>query len=638
MILLRRQASFLYKKYVFGSGLAQKYNGFCSSNDDCGECMQCQNRHCVLVDSLLNACGDCEQDQDCLPFEDDDLCTGTLICVESECQVDPGTVVTCDSGQDTQCLVNTCTPNTGLCTMQGLADGTTCDDGNTCTQNDVCTIGVCSGVSMVCDTPGECEQNPGTCEDGTCVYPQFDQCINGDGCCPAGCYADTDDNCTALCGNGIHEEGEECDVSIAEGEPGACPLECQDDDLCTVDELLGSGCQRRCEFSLITDTVHGDNCCPVGADVSTDDDCPLFFAEGAPITVCSGVHHVPTVVAGTDRFAVGCMPDAGQNETPRRGILDGLGYPLANHSLLTSDGYYYTDIQLTYLDGRFQTVYQYNCSDSGSFNVGWKWGCIDFREYNTSGTEVTPSLVFGEIGHNGHPVLDWNGSSFGVAWVSYDDIYYRQIDSDRHLVGGDRTENVFVDYDPNQGDDRDGNRTKIVWDPDTASFAIFNILDGRLYITRVDSAGTQLLSLVHLGWAFSQTFSGQFSVAYYDGAYYVVYCDQTGQEWEYAVRLIKVLPDGTIENSVEVITGFFYRYPHLVEKDGELYIFTHDALGQGRADVYNHNLIALPGKSGVLGEGIPMQYPQATYDPSTGIWGVAYLSETGNVMLQRFTE
>src|SRR6185295_8191876 len=48
-------------------------------------------------------------------------------------------------------------------------------------------------------------------------------CANGDGCCPPGCNANTDNNCTPVCGNSVKETGENCDpVSMCQAQSDAC--------------------------------------------------------------------------------------------------------------------------------------------------------------------------------------------------------------------------------------------------------------------------------------------------------------------------------------------------------------------------------------------------------------------------------
>ena len=74
-----------------------------------------------------------------------------------------------------------------------------------------------------------------------CEMTMITTAANGDGCCPQGANANSDSDCPAVCGNGVIELGEQCD--------GGCPendLQCRDDDPCTTEHLVGSGCARQC--------------------------------------------------------------------------------------------------------------------------------------------------------------------------------------------------------------------------------------------------------------------------------------------------------------------------------------------------------------------------------------------------------
>ena len=72
-----------------------------------------------------------------------------------------------------------------------------------------------------------------------CTHTKITQPKTGDGCCPAGANSTNDDDCAPSCGNGVKEEGEECDGSD-------CPKSCDDGNPCTVDAVEGSGCRVRC--------------------------------------------------------------------------------------------------------------------------------------------------------------------------------------------------------------------------------------------------------------------------------------------------------------------------------------------------------------------------------------------------------
>ena len=53
------------------------------------------------------------------------------------------------------------------------------------------------------------------------------QCVSGDMCCPAGCTSKTDNDCAvAVCGDGIVEPGEACDIGLPNPNGGACDPSC----------------------------------------------------------------------------------------------------------------------------------------------------------------------------------------------------------------------------------------------------------------------------------------------------------------------------------------------------------------------------------------------------------------------------
>ncbi len=172
----------------------------------------------------------------------------------------------CDLTNDNDCSV--------ICGDGSVDGGETCDIAITSGQPGACPVladcddlDPCTTDTLVGDT---------TCEaycDNTPVV-----CINGDGCCPSGCTNNTDDDCPAVCGNGLVESraGEICDIAIASGSPGACPslADCDDLDPCTVDTLQDGGtCQALCDNAAISTCSDGDGCCPPGCVAATDQDC-----------------------------------------------------------------------------------------------------------------------------------------------------------------------------------------------------------------------------------------------------------------------------------------------------------------------------------------------------------------------------
>jgi hypothetical protein len=76
-----------------------------------------------------------------------------------------------------------------------------------------------------------------------------------------------------VCGDGLVTGKESCDSAIVQGN-GACPVACADAKAWTNDELVGSGCERRCVFTVreaCTDQT--DGLCVDGCTAETDRDC-----------------------------------------------------------------------------------------------------------------------------------------------------------------------------------------------------------------------------------------------------------------------------------------------------------------------------------------------------------------------------
>lgn len=163
--------------------------------------------------------------------------------------------------------------------------GETCDPLTTCPT--ACPQDKCTLRTLV--SAGTCAaacQNAGT----------QTMCANNDDCCPSGCNSLTDNNCAAVCGNGVVETGELCD--------GNCPTTCPQV-ACTLRRLANGGtCQAAClDAGTQTQCIKGDGCCPTtGCDATTDSDC-------AP--VCgNGVIEPPETCDGNCPTAVTCVDDA----------------------------------------------------------------------------------------------------------------------------------------------------------------------------------------------------------------------------------------------------------------------------------------------------------------------------------------
>jgi cysteine-rich repeat protein len=200
-----------------------------------------------------------------------------------------------------------------ICGNGVLEAGEECDDHNTmkdtvcdATCHLTCGNGVLDAdVGELCDTkiasgpgacPTSCNDNQACTDDvlsGTgclaeCVHSAITAKVNGDGCCPAGADASTDDDCSSICGNGIVEPGEACDKGIVAG-AGACPTACDDGMACTSNVLSNPNtCQAVCTFPPITTPMNGDSCCPAGANATNDNDCAPMCGNGVlePTETC----------------------------------------------------------------------------------------------------------------------------------------------------------------------------------------------------------------------------------------------------------------------------------------------------------------------------------------------------------------
>ncbi len=88
------------------------------------------------------------------------------------------------------------------------------------------------------------------------------------------------DECMEMCGDGRVSGKEKCDTKIPAGEPGACPTTCESDDGCVPRSLSGSECSTECVPMPITMIGARDECCPDGANVTTDPDCKAECGNG----------------------------------------------------------------------------------------------------------------------------------------------------------------------------------------------------------------------------------------------------------------------------------------------------------------------------------------------------------------------
>ncbi len=227
-------------------------------------------------------------------------------------------------------------PDGGGSSAGGEADSP-CDDGDACTTGDHCQDGACVGDAVPCDDANACTDDACDPETGACVFtPNEAPCVSEDVCvnavCQGGaCVAGTElrdcddgnpctaDSCDPATGC-VHapDDAAACDDGLACTQSDACaagvcvgtPVDCDDQDVCTVDacvepgvdgDLVDGGCVHHSLAALCDD---GNPCtdeacdpeqgcvfpfntapCDDGNPCTVDDTCTDGACLGAPLDV-----------------------------------------------------------------------------------------------------------------------------------------------------------------------------------------------------------------------------------------------------------------------------------------------------------------------------------------------------------------
>lgn len=230
----------------------------------------------------------CAATGDCGKFEDGNVCNGSLFCDTSKqplrCEVNPSTVVTCPTVDDTACAQRMCDAKTGACPIVPVFELESCDaDGNPCTAGDRCVGGVCSAGTNLC----------GCQKDADCAVKEDGNACNGTLICdkskqPFSCQVNP---ATVVDCSGVKAAA--CQVVTCQKKDGKCltvndqdNLACSDDNPCTVGDTCKSGS------------------CKGGVDVCSckvDKDClqPKDACEGVAVCRKDILPHVCGIAPGS---------------------------------------------------------------------------------------------------------------------------------------------------------------------------------------------------------------------------------------------------------------------------------------------------------------------------------------------------
>jgi hypothetical protein len=177
---------------------------------------------------------------------------------------------TCNAQQRDGCCPSACNASSDLdciprCGNGVVETGERCDPPGTCPAscpNRGCTRYALEGAAERC-TASCVESGPQTA------------CRPDDGCCPAGCTVNDDDDCQIVCGNGVKEGSETCDPLAS------CPTTCPAQG-CQLRKLVNGGtCSAACaDDRRQTACLSGDGCCPPGCNATNDGECAPACGNG----------------------------------------------------------------------------------------------------------------------------------------------------------------------------------------------------------------------------------------------------------------------------------------------------------------------------------------------------------------------
>jgi hypothetical protein len=206
-------------------------------------------------------------------------CQAECVVLEQLCRSGDGCCPSrCDSGSDGDCSERcgdgivqhdegeTCEPEQDA-DADGGGAGPLCVGEADCNDGDPCTADVFTGSAANCNA--------------ACSFAEITMAAAGDGCCPQGANANLDGDCSAACGNGVREPGEECDGSL--GCDGTCKLTLTSQQIACLElvEETGNECDRcscmQCAPQQLACRQSGDALrdmhCTAIIECANDNDC-----------------------------------------------------------------------------------------------------------------------------------------------------------------------------------------------------------------------------------------------------------------------------------------------------------------------------------------------------------------------------
>ena len=266
----------------------------CDDANTCTAGDACLGGACV---SGANVC-DCKMTADCASQEDGNLCNGSLFCDSAtfpyKCKLAPGSVVTCSNAADTTCLKAVCEPKTGSCQPTPVVGAVKCNDGDPCTQDDACAVGLCVGVTTVCDDQNICTTDACVAGVGCSYTPNSlpctdnNDCTLGDGCALGKCVSGMPPSCSNGSIDG-KETGTDCGGQSGVCGFAACPA-------CGA----GQGCSIGADCKDLV--CKGGSCAPASCTDGVQNGSEDGIDCGGPCVMCPAVFLVASganVVAAT---------------------------------------------------------------------------------------------------------------------------------------------------------------------------------------------------------------------------------------------------------------------------------------------------------------------------------------------------